>query len=88
MKKYKKYFHDLNPQENELLEIGYEVPLEELEKIIASLGEPYGEHMYLFYSHQLHVIRNQTKEADELKPVIEKEIDPDFFKPRAQGIIR
>ena len=27
MKKYKKYFHDLNPQENELLEIGYEVPL-------------------------------------------------------------
>ena len=44
--------------------------------------------MYLFYSHQLHVIRNQRKEADELRPVIEKEIDPDFFKPRTQGIIR
>lgn len=87
MKKYEKYFYDLNPKESEVLKIGCGEPLEELEKIIAALGEPSGEHMYLVYAYQLYNLRGQTKEAEALKPVIEKEIAPDFFKPKRTCIL-
>ena len=87
MNRYKDYFFSLNPQDNEILKIGCGEPLEELEKIIAALGEPSGEHMYLVYAYQLYNLRGQTKEAEALRPVIEKEIDPDFFKPKQTCIL-
>ena len=87
MNKYKDYFLSLNPQDNEILKIGCGEPFDVLKKIIATLGEPTGEHMYLVYSYDLHELRGQTKEAEALKPVIEKEIDPDFFKPSKQLIL-
>ena len=87
MNKYKDYFLSLNPQDNEILKIGCGEPFDVLEKIIATLGEPTGEHMYLVYSYDLHELRGQTKEAEALKPVIEKEIDPDFFKPKRTCIL-
>ena len=87
MNRYKDYFFSLNPQDNEILKIGCGESLEELEKIIAALGEPSGEHMYLVYAYQLYNLRGQTKEAEALRPVIEKEIDPDFFKPKRTCIL-
>lgn len=38
-------------------------------------------------NYQLYNLRGQTKEAEALKPVIEKEIDPDFFKPKPTCIL-
>ena len=87
MNKHRNYFLSLNPQDSEIITYGLELPLSKLLETVDSLAKPNPENIYLFYSYRLHELRGQTKEAEALKPVIEKEIDPDFFKPKRTCIL-
>ena len=87
MTKYEKILSSMKPSEEEIKNaIG--LSFRALEEFVDGLEDSYRSQIALFIVYQIYNLRGQRKEADELKPVIEKEIDPDFFKPRAQGIIR
>ena len=87
MKNYETLLNQLNPTDEELIE-AIALTNKTLNDWLLELQLEDRNKFSLLTVYQLYNLRGQTKEADELKPVIEKEIDPDFFKPRTQGIIR
>lgn len=87
MKNYEILLNQLNPTDEELIE-AIALTNKTLNDWLLELQLEDRNKFSLLTVYQLYNLRGQRKEADELKPVIEKEIDPDFFKPRDEGLIR
>lgn len=86
MGKYEKILSDMKPSEEEI-ENAIGLSFRALEEFVDGLEDSYRSQIALFIVYQIYNLRGQTKEAEALRPVIEKEIDPDFFKPRDMGLI-
>ena len=86
MKNYETLLNQLNPTDEELIE-AIALTNKTLNDWLLELPPEDRNKFSLFTAYQLYDLRGQTKEAEALKPVIEKEIDPDFFKPRDMGLI-
>lgn len=87
MKNYEILLNQLNPTDEELIE-AIALTNKTLNDWLLELQLEDRNKFSLLTVYQLYNLRGQTKEAEALKPVIEKEIDPDFFKPRDMGLIR
>ena len=87
MKNYEILLNQLNPTDEELIE-AIALTNKTLNDWLLELQPEDRNKFSLLTVYQLYNLRGQTKEAEALKPVIEKEIDPDFFKPQPQGVIR
>ena len=86
-KEYENKLWDLKPKDNELIEyVGFSC--DDLKKFLNTLDKKNRLLFAILGLMSIYKSREQDQEIKALKPVIEKEIDPDFFKPRAQGIIR
>ena len=87
MTKYEKILSSMKPSEEEIKNaIG--LSFRALEEFVDGLEDSYRSQIALFIVYQIYNLRGQIKEADELKPVIEKEIGPWIFEPRGTGLIR
>ena len=87
MENYEEMIRQMNPTDEELFE-AITLTNKTLNDWLLELPPEDRNKFSLFTAYQLYDLRGQTKEAEALKPVIEKEIDPDFFKPQPQGVIR
>lgn len=87
MNKYEKILSDLKPSEKEI-ENAIGLSFKTLEEFVDGLEDSYRLQIALFIVYGIYLQRGQKQKAEALKPVIEKEIDPDFFKPQPQGVIR
>lgn len=87
MEKYEELIIQLNPTDEELMEV-IGLTQKTLTEFLNNADKEWRNKFFLFIAYGVYSLRGQNKEAEALKPVIEKEIDPDFFKPQPQGVIR
>lgn len=86
-KEYENKLWDLKPKDNELIEyIGFSCG--DFKKFLNTLDQKNRLLFAILGLMGVYKSRGQGQEIKALKPVIEKEIDPDFFKPQPQGVIR
>ena len=87
MENYEELIRQMNPTDEELFE-AITLTNKTLNDWLLELPPEDRNKFSLFTVYQLYDLRGQTKEAEALKPVIEKEIGPWIFEPRGTGLIR
>ena len=87
MENYEELIRQMNPTDEELFE-AITLTNKTLNDWLLELPPEDGNKFSLFTVYQLYNLRGQRKEAEALKPVIEKEIGPWIFEPRGTGLIR
>ena len=80
MENYEELIRQMNPTDEELFE-AITLTNKTLNDWLLELPPENRNKFSFFTVYQLYDLRGQTKKAEALKPVIEKEIDSYFFKP-------